>query len=351
MLGGSAKRVLYCWCKGLVRVGCEVTVLTLLGNKELEQELPEGTRIVYAKTIRKETLPTFRDLVIKDMLFGSVSRKMTEFARKCGEPDFYIVMDDYMLSMSSQKFKAPLGYYCQGLPQTLVFTLLPSVIQRFPRLFQLPLRTFSAPLFLRVLEHIKNFDFVLANSKYTGEILHYFTGIYPKVIYQPIDTDLFKPERRVEGEKYMLSYGDGSDISILEDIAKHYPVKNMGRSYVRYAENVGWISSIETLRRLYSNAYITIFPQTEEPFGFIPVESMACGTPVLAYNFQGPSETISDGETGWLVETPKEFKEKVTEIWLNGYDEKMRTLSRERVVNTFSTDASAKALVSYLKSM
>ncbi|MEM2704098.1 MAG: glycosyltransferase [Candidatus Bathyarchaeia archaeon] len=350
MLGGSAKRVLYCWCKGLLQEGCEVTVLTLFRNKDLEHDLPEGTRLVYEKVIKDiRKFPTFRDLVIKDMLHGNVSSKMARFARKYKEPDFYILMDDYALSISKWSFKAPLGYYCQGLPQTLGFTLLPSFLQRFPKLLQLPLRTFSVPLSLKVLENIRKFDFVLANSKYTAEILHYFTGIYPKIIHQPIDTELFKPERsKGVVEKYLLAYGDGSDKEILEEIATNYPVKNIGKSRIRHAENVGWVSSIEVLRQLYSDAFMTVFPQLEEPFGFIPVESMACGTPVLAYNSQGPSETIRNGVTGWLADTADEFRELLKDIWINGYPQKMRSLCREHVVSKFSTRISAKALLDYL---
>ncbi|MEM3833364.1 MAG: glycosyltransferase [Thermoprotei archaeon] len=334
----------------MLQEGCEVTVLTLFGNKYLELDLPEGTRLIYEKVAEgTKVFPTFRDLVIEDTLRGNISSKMARFAHKYKEPDFYILMDDYALSISKWSFKALLGYYCQGLPQTLGFTLLPSFLQGFPKLLQLSLRTFSAPLFLKVLENIRKFDFVLANSKYTAEILHYFTGIYPKIIHQPIDTELFKPERsKGIAEKYLLAYGDGSDKKILEEIATNYPVKNMGKSHIRHAENVGWVSSIEVLRQLYSNAFMTVFPQLEEPFGFIPVESMACGTPVLAYNSQGPSETIRNKVTGWLADTPDEFRELLKDVWVNGYPQKMRSLCREHVVSKFSTRVSAKALLGYL---
>ncbi len=53
--------------------------------------------------------------------------------------------------------------------------------------------------------------------------------------------------------------------------------------------------------KLYQNAKLTIVPiKWNEPFGLVPVESMACGTPVVAYKNGGVAETIADG-TGYLV--------------------------------------------------
>ena len=51
---------------------------------------------------------------------------------------------------------------------------------------------------------------------------------------------------------------------------------------------------------------------------------MSCGTPTLTYNYQGPSESIVDGHTGWLVENDKEIVEKATILWKQGYPQEMR---------------------------
>jgi hypothetical protein len=74
----------------------------------------------------------------------------------------------------------------------------------------------------------------------------------------------------------------------------------------------------EELRELYSNALFTAFPFTEESFGLIPVESMACGTPVLTYGFQGPAETVLDGRTGWFATSPEDFVRRAQAIWRTG---------------------------------
>ena len=46
-----------------------------------------------------------------------------------------------------------------------------------------------------------------------------------------------------------------------------------------------------------------IFPlRWEEPFGLTLIESMACGTPVIAYNRGSVSELVRDGVTGFVIE-------------------------------------------------
>ncbi len=64
----------------------------------------------------------------------------------------------------------------------------------------------------------------------------------------------------------------------------------------------GWKSN-EQLASLYANATAIIFPGDED-FGLVPLESMACGTPVIAYRSGGALETVIDGETGTFFSEP-----------------------------------------------
>lgn len=51
------------------------------------------------------------------------------------------------------------------------------------------------------------------------------------------------------------------------------------------------------LARAYSHADVLVFPsEWEEPFGLVPIEAMACGTPVLATGVGGSGEILRDGQ-------------------------------------------------------
>lgn len=143
---------------------------------------------------------------------------------------------------------------------------------------------------------------------------------------------VFGPAERNPSRDYVLSYlAKETDAEALDRLIRSgIPIKIFG------SKSAGWVDGIfrhglpphvellgrvsdEELRNLYSNALFTAFPFTEESFGLIPVESMACGTPVLSYRKQGPAETIVDGETGWLVDTVDEFAAKAESLFKTGY--------------------------------
>jgi phosphoheptose isomerase len=57
----------------------------------------------------------------------------------------------------------------------------------------------------------------------------------------------------------------------------------------------------DSLKYFYSAADVFLTTPWYEPFGITPVESMACGTPVVGSNVGGIKFTVRDGETGYLV--------------------------------------------------
>jgi glycosyltransferase involved in cell wall biosynthesis len=77
---------------------------------------------------------------------------------------------------------------------------------------------------------------------------------------------------------------------------------------------IGEIGS-EHKRQWYRRARATLFPiQWGEPFGLVLIESMACGTPVIAFNKGAVPEIILDGKTGFVVDSLKDMIKAVDRI-------------------------------------
>jgi glycosyltransferase involved in cell wall biosynthesis len=72
-------------------------------------------------------------------------------------------------------------------------------------------------------------------------------------------------------------------------------------------EYLGEVSHAEKVD-LLQNARATLFPiEWAEPFGLVMIESMACGTPVIATRHGAVPEVIDDGRTGVIVDDHKEM--------------------------------------------
>lgn len=75
------------------------------------------------------------------------------------------------------------------------------------------------------------------------------------------------------------------------------------------SREVGVIDKEDAKNAFLGNARASLFPiQWDEPFGFVFAESMACGTPVIAYARGSVPEVISDSETGFIVNSSEEDK-------------------------------------------
>ena len=88
----------------------------------------------------------------------------------------------------------------------------------------------------------------------------------------------------------------------------------------------------------YSHARATLFPiQWGEPFGLVLIESMACGTPVLAFNKGSVPEIVVHGKTGFVVDSINDMLEAVRAIPnINSSD------CRRHIKNNFSIASMAR---------
>ncbi|MDQ3017710.1 MAG: glycosyltransferase family 4 protein [Bacteroidota bacterium] len=82
-------------------------------------------------------------------------------------------------------------------------------------------------------------------------------------------------------------------------------------------DQIRWIGEVtETERnRLMTHALAFIHPACwEEPFGLTMIESMACGTPVVAFKRGSIPELIKNGKNGFIVKTNQEMAEAIKNI-------------------------------------
>jgi glycosyltransferase involved in cell wall biosynthesis len=180
----------------------------------------------------------------------------------------------------------------------------------------------------------RNSTFIVANSKYCASMYQKWGIAVDYIIYPPIDCKLFHPSTSNPSSDYVLTYfGKESKYSLVKAVADlGLKIKAFGskaifvpKSLLRHpnVEFLGRVSA-EHLVNIYSNALFTLFPFTHEPFGYIPVESMACGTPAVTYDMQGPSESIVDRCTGWLARDDGELINIALRLWKSGYASAIR---------------------------
>ncbi len=89
----------------------------------------------------------------------------------------------------------------------------------------------------------------------------------------------------------LLMIGDGPEVP-----AVHQYIQSVG-----LAERVYFLGKQERVVELLSISDLFLLPSEKESFGLAALESMACGTPVIASTAGGLPEVVRDGETGFLL--------------------------------------------------
>ncbi len=205
----------------------------------------------------------------------------------------------------------------------------------------------------------------VANSRHVaGRIARYYNR-RATVVHAPVDTSFFTPGAgRTDGSFLVVSalvpykrveiaieaaalagvrlkiVGTGPDEARLRAIA--------GPT----VEFLGALSN-ERLREAYRAAQALVLPG-EEDFGIAPIESLACGRPVIALARGGACETIEPGTTGRLVAEPgaRSFAEAMRDVAGRTFDQtalraradrfssrRFETSFREVLIETLLTDA------------
>jgi glycosyltransferase involved in cell wall biosynthesis len=126
--------------------------------------------------------------------------------------------------------------------------------------------------------------------------------------------------------------GKKRDPHELEYFAEHVE-PHLGQHGIEYLGEVPHGTKVELLQ----DARATLFPiEWEEPFGLVMIESMACGTPVIATRWGAVPEVIEDGVSGIIVDSYRDIPgaleraDRLDPAELRSYVE--RRFSQERMV-------------------
>lgn len=170
---------------------------------------------------------------------------------------------------------------------------------------------------------------IVASGQYCyDQYASFGINLEKNIVYGAPDFDSFRPTTRSPKRNFVLAYiGKETELEAISEMARKgikiiafgskLPMGTKLEAIQDLVEFRGFVN-LDELVDLYSNAMFTAFPFTNETLGRVPIESMACGTPVLTYNKQGPSETVVNNETGWLADNRKELVEKALTLWKSG---------------------------------
>ena len=153
-------------------------------------------------------------------------------------------------------------------------------------------------------------DEYLTQSPFTAEQIERFYQRSAAVIGAPVDCDLFRPGP-APPEDYFLFCGRliepykqvGITVEAFRRIGARLVVAGDGPDFERLAAsappNVEFLGHVddERLVPLMQRCQALVFPSRDD-FGLIPVETMACGRPVIAFAGGGSLYTSSPGVTG-----------------------------------------------------
>lgn len=105
--------------------------------------------------------------------------------------------------------------------------------------------------------------------------------------------------------------------------------------FIEYVGEVG----LEGKNELLGNSLAMLFPiQWDEPFGLVMVESMACGTPVLALPGGSVTEVIEDGVSGYIGHSVDELVQRAKNLHFQAESVRayaQKYFSSERMANDY----------------
>ncbi|MDW2080741.1 glycosyltransferase [Vibrio sp. 1640] len=101
--------------------------------------------------------------------------------------------------------------------------------------------------------------------------------------------------------------------------------------------SVGYVDNDEYLSQLYSTADVFLSPSRAEAFGKTAAESMACGTPVVAFDKTGASDIVVHKQNGYLAKAFSSEDLANGLYWIKNYESQDPMAIRSSIVDRFNS--------------
>lgn len=183
------------------------------------------------------------------------------------------------------------------------------------------------------------FSDLVTNKKQVAK----FVTLISAILSCPLSTETARQDIPVH-----LVVAGGYDPNCRENV-EHFRELQTLAQVLQLDDHVSFLRSpSENVKQLLLHSCRAIvYTPSEEHFGIVPLEAMYMRKPVVACNSGGPTETVSDGETGFLCEpTPESFGAAMVRLARDrSLAQEMGISGRERVVALFSWERFVRELV------
>jgi D-inositol-3-phosphate glycosyltransferase len=192
-------------------------------------------------------------------------------------------------------------------------------------------------------------------------------------LFQPLDREMAKQEAGFGDDKIILFVGRIEPLKGIEQLLKAIPYLQNRRGArlviigggersqeemerlkrlsgeLRIEDSVTFLGPVkyERMPYFYSAADACVIPSYYESFGLVALESLACGTPVVATDVGAFKSIIRQGETGYVVtdNEPRHLAEKIDLLLSRPSPDNDSSLLIRASVSRFSWENIAEAIV------
>jgi glycosyltransferase involved in cell wall biosynthesis len=280
---------------------------SILGRRSVAERMGVGSRSRTVLPEREWLLRHYRRLA---PLYPAVVR-----ARRLPEADVLLTSSYAFAHGFQTRNRAPQVCYCYS-PLRFAWSMTSGYEGRFAgdRLRGAAFRALAAAMRAADRRAAARVTTYVAESRHIADQITRYYGREAEVVHPPVDCELFKPDGEDRGDYYLFCgrlvepyKRPGMVIDAFRGLSKRLVIAGDGPAYSelrsRAGANVEFVGHLDDadLVPLMQRCAATVFPSVDD-FGLIPVESMACGRPVLAFAAGGALETVKPGATGELFE-------------------------------------------------